>query len=185
MGDLSLLPLGEIREKYNLEVFVETGTETGGGVLQAIKAEFDEIYSCEIEEGKYNVSYERFSKNSKVNLYWTSSKIFLEMLLPKIKNKKTLFWLDAHTSIDDGKCIDLRFPIIDELKAIVNHKSFVNDVIIIDDLNLVYYGIYSPKSKKITITMMENTFNNHIVNSSSCNEGMMFIYPRKKNGNST
>ena len=112
--------------------FIETGTHAGGTLSVALDLNmFDELYSCDIDQSMFEVSFDKFCDFDNVHLYHKSSIEFLKEVLPKV-NKRTLFWLDAH---DVGKAA----PLEEELNLIKNLLEENNHVIMIDDIP-VYFG---------------------------------------------
>lgn len=119
------MPLNEeILYPYKRKIFVETGTQLGGGVKTALDVGFKKIYSVEINDNCFKKSSERFRDNEKVNLIKGDSKEELSKILSQIQEPSTI-WLDGHT--------DLGTPIMDEIKAlqqckIKNHTLLIDDV---------------------------------------------------------
>lgn len=125
---------------YN-NVFVETGTSNGLGVLAAIEAGFKQIYSIEFYENKYLRAIDKFKDFDYVHIVQGDSGKVLSGLLNKIAEPIT-FWLDAHYS--KGKeypkpLID-KCPILLELEQIKRHHIF-RHTILIDDIRIFKQGI--------------------------------------------
>jgi len=121
-------------KKYGMgcSYFIETGTHAGGTLNVALELNmFDKLYSCDIDEGFFDIASNRFCDFDNVHLYHKSSIDFLKEVLPKI-NKKTFFWLDAH---DVGKVA----PLKEELNLIRDLLEKNNHVIMIDDIP-IYFG---------------------------------------------
>ena len=148
MGDLKTFNIDEIKKRYNVEVFVETGTFYGD-TIQWLKSKFTELHSIEIDKNLYEKADERFKFDKNVIIHHGASTEILKNILPKI-NKSTLFWLDAHfpgadagTAPYDGEPNeDLRVPLYSEIQEIAKRKTNFKDVIIIDDLWLYEDGPY-------------------------------------------
>jgi len=121
--------------KQDIKVFVETGTLSGTGVQAALDAGFDTIHSMEAYRARYIKCNERFSDNSKVNLWLGDSSNDLCDMLEKI-SERALFWLDAHfDSSGHEKNLVCSFdscPVISELNQIQLH-SIKTHTILIDD----------------------------------------------------
>lgn len=118
--------------KYNdTGIFIETGTERGGGVERALEAGFEEIYSMELAPNLYLSCVNKFWKHKNVHLYYGDCVEVLEILLKNIEKPVTL-WLDAH--IDNGYVENPKYtcPVLKELDILwrLNRK---NDYIFIDD----------------------------------------------------
>ncbi len=145
------------------DVFVETGTFYGHGVLSAIIAGCVDIHSIEIENeffgytscmldllayhNAYNFGVEGietyrnsdfysivFGDKLRVSLYRGDSCGVLPKVLQRIVVKST-FWLDAHHSGDETGVSEINgeFPIYKELEAIAGH-NIKNHTIMIDDM---------------------------------------------------
>jgi hypothetical protein len=113
--------------KGDSTVFVETGTNVGSGVQQALNAGFEKIISIECIPSLYENSKNRFLGNKNVNLIFGNSR---EKLFPSIKNikQKIVFWLDGHEYYD--------IPLIEELEQIKN-SSRDDHTILIDDVRMM------------------------------------------------
>jgi len=125
------------KEKYNLINFVETGTETGNGIVTARQIGINphNMYSCDL---RAEVLEEARTRVPEAHLFNTDSLSFLEENLPKIKGN-TLFWLDAHFPAHYGleETPNNRAPMLDEINLIKQLKSsFEKDVIMCDDLHI-------------------------------------------------
>ena len=119
-------------EKHNVSgIFVETGTERGGGVKRALEAGFTEVHSIELAHNLYLGNIGRFWGDPKVNLWYGDCMDVLPVLLKKLPSPVT-FWLDAH--VDNGYVQDPKekCPIIQELEIIGSFKRS-SDIILIDD----------------------------------------------------
>ncbi len=115
-----------IAAKGDATIFVETGTNSGAGVQNALDAGFDKIISIETIESLHRGSQERFKGNDKVTLLHGCSR---DLLLPAIKDiqGKMLFWLDGHEYHD--------IPLIEELSQIKS-LSRNDHTILIDDVRM-------------------------------------------------
>jgi autotransporter strand-loop-strand O-heptosyltransferase len=140
MGNLRFFDLS----KYKADIFVETGTGMGIGLLEALKYGFDAYYSCEIEHPLYRMSVNRFS-SLPVNLFNMDSLHFLAEILPIIpKEKRIVFWLDAHFPGADylnqersGDNNEINLPLVHEIALIHKYRQGCKDTILIDDLRLL------------------------------------------------
>ena len=75
--------------------FVETGTYMGDAVNYAVGLGFEQIFSCELSEERYNHCLEKFKDNDNVNLWLGDSRDCVKEILKKV-DQKACFWLDAH-----------------------------------------------------------------------------------------
>ena len=124
-------------KKYVSEVFVETGTYIGDGVLTALNSGFEKVISVEIDEQKYKES------NLRLKEHIDSGRVTLHLgdvvqLLPEIISTdlgKITFWLDAHDTYLTNPC-----PLYNELEIIKKYHR--NDcTILIDDLRCIKNAI--------------------------------------------
>jgi hypothetical protein len=111
--------------KYLNRVFIETGSNYGDGIQQALDEGFEVVYSCEVDEERYMYCVKRFKLNLHVFLIHADTLKFLQEILPTIDEPVT-FWLDAHKG--NGKS-----PLLQELEIISNH-DIKTHTILIDDL---------------------------------------------------
>jgi hypothetical protein len=113
--------------KYLNPVFIETGSEQGYGIQQAIEVGFNRIFSIELNHASYLYCLKKYVQNKDVTLIHGDSSYVLGELLPVI-NECCTFWLDGH-NIDS-------YPLIAELDAIKQHH-IKNHIILIDDLRML------------------------------------------------
>ena len=139
MGDLRIFNLRELKEKFNLKYFVETGTLFGEGVDHALNHGFDDVYSIEIDKELYDRAITKYAFNAGVNIIHGSSHEKIKDLLSLDDN--CLFWLDAHfpsadcnkKSYTDEKDMEIRAPLQTEIELLSQRKNKYKDVIIADD----------------------------------------------------
>jgi hypothetical protein len=115
-----------ISVKGDSTVFVETGTNSGKGVENALDAGFKSVISIEIVKILYDECVKKFEDCDNVKLIHGCSR---KKLFPVIKNikEKMLFWLDGHEYHD--------IPLVEELNQIKSLKR--NDhIIMIDDVRM-------------------------------------------------
>jgi len=129
--------IGELKSKYNINNFVETGVYLGASVEIAYNSGFTSVYSCDIDNG--HVSNAR-SKFPHANIFSGDSITFLKELLPSL-NGATLFWLDAHFpefynfAYEDPTW---KMPLFTELQLIKETKvGYQHDVIMCDDMRVM------------------------------------------------
>lgn len=122
--------LKECLSKFNLKVFIETGTQYGD-MVYAISPFVEKVYSIELSRDLYYHAKRRFADNPKIELIHGDSGIELENLLRRMK-EPALFWLDAHYSggVTDG-CGNIS-PILKELAAIFRFSNRESAVVIDD-----------------------------------------------------
>lgn len=154
MGELYLHNLDEYIDKYDIKVFVETGSGKGTGINHALQYKFTKLYSIEIMDEMYDFCLNKF-KDDRLKLICSRSIDGLELVLDCFVEKEDpiLFWLDAHFPGADfqlGKYEDehpdnIKLPLEEELNIIYNSREDCKDVFIIDDLQLFEDGDYELK----------------------------------------
>ena len=136
--------LKEYAKRFELKVFIETGTYRGDTVkAMLLSGLFDRIHTVDIYEDRVLHSQSRFKSFPHVECHWGDSAEVLPVILSKT-DKPALFWLDAHHS---GKQIArkqglIETPILAELTAALSYSDIYNSVILIDDAR---YYIEFPK----------------------------------------
>lgn len=139
MGSIRTFDIQQIKNKRNINTFIETGTLYGDGVDFALDSGFERVISIEINEELVNRARTKYANNNKVTILHGNSPDVLKTLLPSI-DEPVLFWLDAHfpgcdanlASYRDELDKSKRIPLEDELTIIGQHKF--DNVIICDDL---------------------------------------------------
>jgi hypothetical protein len=150
MSDLYFFDIKSLVEKYNLKIFIETGSaDCQGptcGLLEAKRHKL-RLNSCDLNPKFVEMCLEKFPEANILNL---DSREFLKKVLP-MNDEPTLFWLDAHfptQDISDGSK-EQQFPILQELFLIKDlKKNFENDVIMCDDIHTFNVGdnpIFNPQ----------------------------------------
>jgi len=125
--------------QYPNDILVETGSGCGGGIQNALKYGFKEVYSVEINDKLHGFCVNLFRSKKNVHLYLGDSLDVLPKILSKI-NISATFLLDAHvTSKKDlhGKAF---CPVIEEIEMAVRHSvkyGFVHKIIVD---NLKYFS---------------------------------------------
>lgn len=128
------------KAKYNIDVFIETGTFMGDTVF-ALVNHFNRLYSIELSEELANKAKLRFKAYDHVNIIQGDSSDEIDKITD-YKNISTIFWLDGHYSgeffyndeyVKTAKG-NLNTPVEKELELIL--KSPVPHVILIDDARL-------------------------------------------------
>lgn len=121
--------------KYPNKYFVESGTYAGGGIYDALKAGFNQIFSMEISDFFYNLCKDLFKHNENVHLHLGSSVNLLKSIIDPI-NEPITFWLDGHYCCGlSGYDKNYVCPLLQELDIIKQH-SIKTHTIIIDDKRL-------------------------------------------------
>lgn len=128
-----------LQDLFNPDVFIETGTFLGKTTDTAAQI-FKDVYSIELDNWLYQEAAHNFQNRPNIHLYLGDSKSVLNQILPGIKDKKILIYLDAHWSGAGTACGDETTPILGELQTIKNN-NVSNIVIVIDDIRY-----FQPKS---------------------------------------
>ena len=122
--------LRKYAKKFNLRVLVESGT-CYADMVEAMKNEFDRIYSVEVSPYLYGKCLKRFGKLKHITLLQGDSGVILKSIMEKI-DQPALFYLDGHYSGGMSSKGAKETPICEELHAILRAKP-LNHVIVIDD----------------------------------------------------
>lgn len=120
-----LIALGRF---YNLNIFVETGTQAGNTV-NAVKSFFQEVYSIEINPDFVTAARKRFQHDGNVYIVQGSSGETLRQVLAQEAIWTALFWLDAH---GEGKDTAEGDQVVKELKAI--EELAQASIVVLDDV---------------------------------------------------
>ncbi|MDR3646004.1 MAG: hypothetical protein P4L22_00500 [Candidatus Babeliales bacterium] len=124
--------LNMLKDLFNPDVFIETGTFMGSTTDTAARI-FNTVHTIELDPGLYQEASRKFQNRSNISLYQGDSKSVLNNILPDLKSKKILIYLDAHWSGSGTACGDETTPILGELLTIKN-CNISNIVIVIDDI---------------------------------------------------
>jgi hypothetical protein len=139
MGSINTFDITQIRNKFNINTFIETGTLWGAGVDYALASGFERIISIEINETLANSAKNKYINEPRVTIIQGNSSLVLVDILKNIK-EPVLFWLDAHfpgadanlaaykTELDAAENV----PLEAELNII--SQRLYKDIIICDDL---------------------------------------------------
>jgi hypothetical protein len=125
--------LQKFAKMHHLLVLVETGTYRGA-MVEAMKYEFNQIYSIELSKELFEQARERFKLFDHIELILGDSGVELGNLVNKL-NQPALFWLDGHFSSGDTARGEKETPIFEELNHILD-APVKEHVIIIDDARL-------------------------------------------------
>jgi hypothetical protein len=117
-------------KNYGIKILVETGT-LHGDMIEAMRKDFDHLYSIELDEKLYKDAQKRFSGINHIEIIHGDSGVQLEFLLKNI-TQPALFWLDGHYSGGVTAKGEKSCPIYAELHYILVTSNY-GHVIIIDD----------------------------------------------------
>jgi hypothetical protein len=124
--------LKEIAREYGLRTLVETGTYKGA-TIDALKGEFEELFSIELDEELHADAVQKYSGCRHVKLILGDSGEVLPRLVGEL-DSPALFWLDAHWSGGATARGDEDTPILRELDCVLS--STQRNAIVVDDLRL-------------------------------------------------
>lgn len=126
--------IAEYQDKYDLPVFVETGTAAGSTLELVVESGlFDECHSIELDPAFYLQAMSRFAMRAYI--HHGESDIVLRHIL-RVIARPCLFWLDAHWvgGETDVKGLHGETPVMEELDVIF--ATPFQHVILIDDARL-------------------------------------------------
>ena len=120
-----------LKEKMNLDVFVEGGTYKGY-TAEKMSENFKKVFTIEKSEVMFDVARSNLKTIKNIIMLKGDTRDHLHTILEK--NNNILFWLDAHwsggmTYGEEDEC-----PLLEELEIIFKYNK--NYVILIDDARL-------------------------------------------------
>lgn len=191
-----LIDLEEVKRKFELKHFIETGTGLGESITQILNYGFETINSCEIITETYQKNVQSF-KNKPVNLYLGDSEKCLKEMFD-VSNGPSLIFLDAHFPgqgytthdyLSRSHSLEQIIPLENELRILSDWKHIVNSVVVIDDLRIYREGNYEggdwpygrellnyPNSDFLD-RFLENTHTREIITK---HQGAVVYYPKNK-----
>ena len=98
----------DIKEKYNLDTVIETGTYHGI-TTEWFAKNFVNVYTVECNEVYYEKAKEKIGSYPNISSHLQDSPVFLKEVLPLVNDSKTIIFLDAHWYTN---------PVLNELVAI-------------------------------------------------------------------
>lgn len=141
----SIEVINKLRDIFNVNTFIETGTFMGINA-KVQSSNFNEIITCELKKEYYKKAKRKLKDLKNVSIVNASSPSFLKEFVKKYKKDKRndiiIIYLDAHFYSPQLPQND-RFVVLSELKML---KDFENCVIIIHDFDnnlghITYDGI--------------------------------------------
>jgi len=120
----------EYARRYRTPVLVETGTYLGE-MIEAVKHDFQTIYSIELSRELHNAALRRFRGSPHVKLWQGDSTSVLPSIIAALESP-CLFWLDAHYSAGITAKGATDTPIVRELEMIFD-AGLGSNVVLIDD----------------------------------------------------
>lgn len=128
-----------LKRNFSIYTAIETGTCTGATTI-SLSLLFDTVHTIEIAQYYYDMARTTLVNCNNVTCHFGSSEKVLHKLLPSLKDKPILFYLDAHW--------ESFWPLLDELEEISKtHRD--NCIIVIDDFKVpdrkdIGYDAYGP-----------------------------------------
>lgn len=121
-----------LRNKFNIDMFIETGTWKAVTTLWAAKR-FRQVITIEADDRRLRSAIHSYAI-SHPNIKWIlgDSKFKLKKMLDEI-SEPAIFWLDAHSPASLGLNVT-ECPLLDELIAINDHICAGEHIILIDDV---------------------------------------------------
>jgi hypothetical protein len=128
------IAIREYQQKFQVNVFIETGTFLGE-MVEAQKMLFKKIISIELSKYLYEKARKRFTQDDNVVVVHGDSGRVLQQVLKEI-NEPVLFWLDGHYSMGVTARGKKDCPIFDEINAIFDAHKNMGHILLIDDARL-------------------------------------------------
>ncbi|MBF8263321.1 MAG: hypothetical protein HW387_986 [Parachlamydiales bacterium] len=126
---------------YQIDTAIETGTFEGS-TTRFFAMNFNEVHTIELSEHRFKQGKELLKDLTNVHHYFGNSQDVLKHILPTLKQKRLLCYLDAHWND--------YWPLLDEIEEIgQTHKDHC--IIVIDDVKVpgrkdVFYDSYRKQS---------------------------------------
>jgi predicted O-methyltransferase YrrM len=115
-----------LKAKYHLNTAIETGTFKGSTTTLFARL-FDTVHTIEISESTFQEAKETLKPYENIQCHLGSSEKVLSNILPSVKGKPVLFYLDAHWQE--------HWPLLEELEEISKtHRD--NCIIVVDDIKV-------------------------------------------------
>lgn len=150
MGNLIAFNIKDIKKKFDLNIFIETGTYEGDTLYYLKDMGFDKMLSVEYLKEYYDNALQRFSNINKGSptylFHGLSTDKLPEMIKETVESDRILFWLDAHLPsnyTEEKYDNEIEIPLEQELKTIIKHRNICNDYFIIDDLRIYEDGKFT------------------------------------------
>lgn len=158
MANLSEHDIGQMVKNYHLDIFFETGTGNGDGLVLASKQGFKECHSVEIIQKTHSDRLKEYEGSDRVFIHYGKSDRFVQAFQDMRRAKpdcRVLWWLDAHfPGVDTGVMSWQESMTLygaednmaeAELNAIMSGPH-CHDVILIDDAFLFRAGLIDQRA---------------------------------------
>jgi len=170
----------KLKEKFNIENAVETGTFEGGTTI-FLAQNFKNVFSIECDEPSFKKAESNIKNaNVNVNLIFGKSEEVLPSILNTISNN-TIFYLDAHWYNDCPLKNELQLIKKFNLKPIIAIHDFL-----VPDSKKLGYDVYNGQSFTYEWLKEEldaiydkkyNYFYNNDIDSEGAMRGIIYIFP--------
>lgn len=126
----------EVLARYMSEVFIETGTYDGRGVLLAKASGFKRVISIELDPYRAANARRLLTGVEGIELYEGDTLDILPQILAELDQQATLF-LDAHPIGAADLCTVGRqkWPLTEELRLIASRSRRKDHILLIDDIH--------------------------------------------------
>ncbi|TLY34310.1 MAG: hypothetical protein E6K62_06060, partial [Nitrospirae bacterium] len=119
----------QLKGKYALEDFIETGTYQGGTAVWAA-AHFDRVTTIEFSRSLYEETKAQHDGASNLSFLFGDSREALRAIVPTLR-QPAIFWLDSHWSGGQTYGQNDECPLLEEIEAITSsvhtHFLFIDD----------------------------------------------------------
>lgn len=122
--------VSEYGKRFGINILFESGTFRGD-MVYAVKNQFKRIITIELNDYYFKNAVKLFKNDKHIKIIFGDSGKEIKRIIKLIK-KPVVFWLDGHFVGKGTAKGKLNTPIVNELKAILNHK-IKSHVILIDD----------------------------------------------------
>lgn len=187
MGVLTDHPVKKIREHWELDYFIETGTWRGDGIHHALAEGVPICTTIEASPALGMAAVERLTEERWPLHRWRvmigDSADTISAALDLALHGRVLWWLDAHLPERYG-AEGTRLPLEPELRAIVAHpRDHSRDVFIIDDWRLYedwnyHSGMFRGGAPGDADAIRALLVNTHTLNVDLRREGYLMGTPR-------
>lgn len=172
-----------IRDEFNLDTIIETGTYHGVSTAWFSK-HFKDVYTIESQAAHFDEAFKRIGHIDNINMKLGDSPQFLKEILTSIDDSKTIIFLDAHWYTN---------PVLAELDAI--KESGKLPILAIHDFMVpghpeLGYDAYSDQNIVYNWEWIENHINSiydkdgyskdYNTQATGAMRGCLFIFPNKK-----
>jgi len=147
----------ELKEKFDCNVFFETGLYKGVRFQNALECGFDKVVCIELLSSFVEQGREKFKKEiqSKRAIIYNDDSANLSMYLDQFKEDKVMFWLDAH--MDNGLAGAIKAPksfcpVLYELEGI--KKLNKKPIILIDDVRCIVGASWGQSLSEVNMNMI-------------------------------